>query len=507
MLRTAIYARVSTEEQASAGHSIPAQLAALREHARQHGLEVVGEYVDEGRSARTDGRPEFQRMIAAARTRPRPFDLILIHKGDRFARNREDAVIYKSLLRRECGVEVRSLLEPIDDTPTGKLLEGILEVLAEFYSLNLAQEVLKGQRQQALRGKSVGAAPIGYRKRSDGRYEPDPAAAPMVRWIFAGYAGGTEGMRSIALTLARKGESMFGPVARQYSWTAAAVRRILTNPVYTGDYIWNRRDKARGYRLRDRTEWVIAANAHEPLVGPDTFAQVQRLMRSRRGVTRARPGRDYLLRGLVRCLDCGASMVQYRYQWDAGGQRRVQPSLLCSRYSRHGKCYHNRVPLDTVEEAVRAYLRSLLRGRVDPTRIEIRVQRQDRTRGEAEQVRRQLALLEQRVERLLAAYEGGAITLDDLRLRRAQLDAEQTALQTRAAELLAAAAAPDAPDRRTAEIRERLQVMLEKATDDALEPAIRRRALEQVIDHISVSRRQGALRLAVRLRGPGAGAG
>jgi len=121
-MRIALYARVSTSEQAE-GLSLDAQLRALRLHAAEHGHDVVDEFVDRGFSATNDKRPAFQRMIAAARSGL--LDAILVHKLDRFSRNLEQAVTYRELLKRE-GVAVISITEPIDDSPASFVTEGIL---------------------------------------------------------------------------------------------------------------------------------------------------------------------------------------------------------------------------------------------------------------------------------------------------------------------------------------------------------------------------------------------
>lgn len=365
----AIYVHVSTDEQVE-GFSIGAQLKALHEYPAKHGLTVVAEFVDEGESARTADRPQFQAMISAAKRKPKPFDVILVHKLDRFARNREDSSIYKSLLRRECDIEVRSVTEQIDDSPIGPALEGMLEVFAEFYSLNLAQEVLKGQRERALQAKAMARPAIGYRMGQDGKYEVDPETAPIVRWLFEEYARGDEGYRNLALRMQQEGESRFGTVVNGYSWTQAYIRRILTNEVYYGAYIWGRHDSNKKWRQRDRSKWVIVEGAHEALVSKEVFDHVQRLMQSRHGVRRAQPGEDYLLRGMVKCMDCGASMINFRYQWDdkRTGERIIRPCFLCSAYSRHSNCYCNRVPMADVEASVFGHLTNLLEGRITPLR-------------------------------------------------------------------------------------------------------------------------------------------
>src|SRR5438552_18735154 len=125
-MNTALYARVSSEKQAEKDLSLPAQLKTLREYALKRNWSIVEEFIDEAESARTADRPAFQRMIAAAKQKDSPFNAILVWKLNRFARNREDSIIYKSLLRKR-GVQIISTNENIDENPTGKLLEGIIE--------------------------------------------------------------------------------------------------------------------------------------------------------------------------------------------------------------------------------------------------------------------------------------------------------------------------------------------------------------------------------------------
>ena len=159
----ALYARVSSDRQ-DVDLSIAAQLRALRDYANKKGYIVVREYVDEAESGRIADRPEFRKMIDAASKTSAPFQEILVWKCSRFTRKREHAVAFKSMLRRR-GVRVVSITEQADDTPTGKLLEAIIESVDEFYSENLAQEVVRGMREAASRGFWMTTyAPYGYKR-------------------------------------------------------------------------------------------------------------------------------------------------------------------------------------------------------------------------------------------------------------------------------------------------------------------------------------------------------
>ena len=159
----ALYARVSSDRQ-DVDLSVSAQMRALRDYANKKGYRVVREYVDEAESGRVADRPEFRRMIDEARKTTAPFREILVWKFSRFTRKREHAVAFKSMLRRQ-GVRVVSITEQAEDTATGRLLEGIIESVDEFYSENLAQEVLRGMREAASRGFWVAPMPpYGYSK-------------------------------------------------------------------------------------------------------------------------------------------------------------------------------------------------------------------------------------------------------------------------------------------------------------------------------------------------------
>ena len=162
--RAAIYARVSSERQAEKDLSIPAQIKALKKFALERNWDIVVEYVDQAESARTANRPAFREMIATAKKNEKSFDTILVWKLSRFARNREDSILYKSLLRKR-GISVISINEQVDESPAGHLLEGIIEVIDEFYSINLSQDTVRGMKENISRGfYNGGFTPLGYKR-------------------------------------------------------------------------------------------------------------------------------------------------------------------------------------------------------------------------------------------------------------------------------------------------------------------------------------------------------
>lgn len=198
-MKAAIYARVSSDSQ-DVDLSLSSQLKALHEYAVRNDYEVVREFVDEAESGRTASRPAFKEMIALANLKETPFGAILVWKLNRFSRSRADSVTHKTLLRKK-GIQVVSINEPIDNSPVGQLIEGVIESIDEFYSANLGQDIKRGMRENASRGFFNGSrVPDGYRKVkvSDGRklrnkLEPeaeDSAAVRCVRAIFEAAAQG-----------------------------------------------------------------------------------------------------------------------------------------------------------------------------------------------------------------------------------------------------------------------------------------------------------------------------
>ena len=302
LTQAALYARVSSDRQ-DVDLSVAAQLRALRDYARNNGYSIAREYVDEAESGRIADRPQFRQMIDEGGKATAPFQVILVWKFSRFTRKREHAVAFKSMLRRR-GIRVVSITEHADDSPTGKLMEAIIESVDEFYSENLAQEVVRGMREAASRGYFLASkAPFGYKriKVSDGvkdrpTLEVDPVAAPIVKEIFESSRRGN-GLAEICKELNGRGITNRGK-----RWQKNVVHYLLTNEAYTGTAVW-------GVKSKDEKaqEPVRVEDAWPALVSRETFDLVQQGLHER-APKAARPGRvgsQYLLSGLLRCGVCG----------------------------------------------------------------------------------------------------------------------------------------------------------------------------------------------------------
>ncbi len=305
LIPAALYARVSSDRQ-DVDLSVAAQLRALRDYAQRNGYLVAREYVDEAESGRIADRPQFSRMLDEASKPEAPFKEILVWKFSRFTRKREHAVAFKSMLRRR-GVRVVSITEQADDTPTGKLLEAIIESVDEFYSENLAQEVLRGMREAATRGFWMTTyAPYGYRRVyvQDGikkrpKLELNPPADAVVRRIFDMVLQGRS-ILDVTKTLNAEGI----PTTNGKKWLKTTIHTMLDHEAYTGTLVW-------GAKAKDGAPPVRVEDAHPAIVSKRDFQKARKLLASRapKKMNPRRASSPYLLSGLVKCETCGKAMT------------------------------------------------------------------------------------------------------------------------------------------------------------------------------------------------------
>lgn len=335
MKSAAAYIRVSTDDQTE--YSPDAQLRALKNWALNNGYHIDQEhvYIDEGISGRkAERRPAFMAMIGAAKLSPAPFEVILVHKFDRFARSREDSVVYKSLLKKECGVRVVSITESIEDDKFSIILEAMLEAMAEYYSINLSEEVKKGMTEKARRGERQTAAPFGYRS-VNGQLVPDPVEAAAVKYLFMRWAAGEyHGETYFALTrwLNEHGYR----TRRGKTFQNRNVRYILSNPTYAGLNAWtaNRTHKSNTEYLMSE-ETILEKGSHEPLIDMELWERAQKRiaeLRERFGSgdhKKNMPLHADWISGIVRCSDCDNPMIRNRQ-----GERVY---WVCNGYT-HGRC-------------------------------------------------------------------------------------------------------------------------------------------------------------------------
>lgn len=342
----AAYIRVSTERQDE--YSPDSQLKKIREYASREGYQIPDEYVfyDDGISGRSvKKRNEFNRMISLAKEKSHPFEIIYVWKFSRFARNQEEAIVYKNLLRK-FSVSVVSVSEPIPEGHFGTLIERIIEWMDEFYSINLSVEVIRGMTERVQRGEPVCAAPFGYINKEK-TYVPNENA-DIVREVFTRYAQG-EGMRAIAIDLGKRGVRTKQGNLPQNRW----VEYMLRNPAYIGKLRWSL-DGTRAVQKRDFfNESILTIDAHHtPLISLELWEQVQNKIDSEKKMypKHARKGQpvSIMLKGLVRCSSCGATLTVS----SAKSGKAQAPTMQCHNYSR-GQCHTSHsVVMPKLEKAI-----------------------------------------------------------------------------------------------------------------------------------------------------------
>lgn len=280
----AIYARYSSSNQRE--ESIDAQLRICRKYAEENGYSIVKEYTDSAISGRTDQRPAFQQMIQDSAKGG--FDTLLIYSHDRFSRNKYDTATYKTRLKKN-GVRIVAVTLPLDDSPESGLMESIMEGFAQYYSENLARSTKRGLEENALRCKSNGPLPYGY-KSENGEIVLDPLPAKVVNLIYQLYSEGY-GKKMICNTLNRNGYR----TNRGGEFKVNALHTILSNERYKGIYIYDNK----------RIEGGMPA-----IVSEELFDKVQnQVKRNRRARKAMKDENEYLLNGKAFCGECGSPLV------------------------------------------------------------------------------------------------------------------------------------------------------------------------------------------------------
>jgi DNA invertase Pin-like site-specific DNA recombinase len=297
-----VYARVSTDKQAEKDLSIPAQLEAMRSYARQHGWTIAREFIEPGASAKTTGRPALQGLLSLVRDSKSKIDVLLVHKVDRLARNVYDHATIKVLLKQH-DIRLASVVENLDDSVPGQLVENIMASIAQFYSANLSEETRKGMRQKVLKGGWPHRPPRGYvtvkdRGGHDSHIQVHPREGPLVLRAFELYSTGWYSMTALTNRLAKDGliSSSGGPIPKSHMY------RMLTNRFYSGRVRWKDLD---------------VQGLHPVLVPQALFDRVRSVIqkRYRHPGAKARVA-GFPLRGFAICARCRGRMTgEWRKRW------------------------------------------------------------------------------------------------------------------------------------------------------------------------------------------------
>ena len=351
-MNAAIYARYSSDKQRT--ESATAQIQAGQRYCAQQSYTVVKEYVDEATTGTNDDRPEFQRMLTDAAAGL--FQVLVVHKVDRFARNREDAAFNKQKLRK-AKVRLEYVEQHLDGSAESVILESVLEGMAEYYSKNLAKETMKGLMMNAQNAQfNGGTPPLGYNVDENKKYVINEHEAEAVRLIFRLYADGM-GLARISDELTMRGYK----TKRGVKFAKNSLHDILRNHKYIGVYTFGAVSKTEeGTRNthQQTTPKMTIKDAIPPIIDKDTWQAVQNKReenKKRRGANAAR--RTYLLSGLVFCGECGAA-----YIGNTSSPRGVEySSYVCGKRDRKsGTCANQSVPKDELENKVVLFVKDYI---------------------------------------------------------------------------------------------------------------------------------------------------
>lgn len=283
--KAVIYARYSSYRQDE--RSIEGQIEDCMRYAENNNLKVVGEYIDRAKSGtEAEHRPEFQKMIADSEKKA--FDVVLVYKLDRFARNRYDSAMYKSKLKKH-GVRVISATEAISDEAEGVILESLLEGLAEYYSKNLAQNVTRGMRVAREHGTFTGGTvPYGYRV-EEKKLVPDEIEARVVKRVFELYADNMP----MADIIDKLNEEGYKP-RKGTKFVTNSFYRVLRSRKYLGEY---------------ELDGIDYPDIYPKIIEEELFNKVQERLKMNRTYKQRSETVTYQLQGKVFCGMCGAQMV------------------------------------------------------------------------------------------------------------------------------------------------------------------------------------------------------
>lgn len=399
----ALYIRVSTDDQAEL--SPDAQKRLLLDYAKKNGIIISNDFIfSESVSGRhVQKRPEFQRMIGIAKQPSHPLDVILVWKYSRFARNQEESIVYKSMLKKD-HVEVISVSEPLIDGPFGSLIERIIEWMDEYYSIRLSGEVLRGMKEKALRNGYQSSPCLGYEAVGHGKpFQINEAEYAMVSYIMDLY----DNQNMDETAIARKCNDLGYKTKRGNSFERRTIDRILQNPFYCGIVSWN---------------GVEFEGAHEVRISKERFDRRQRLIASRKRPMKARniSTCKHWLSGLLKCSVCGATL-----SYTGNGKC---PYFQCWKYAKGFHKTSVALSVKKAEEAVIEYFDLVLAG-ADFTYVRKEQPAADKTAA-IEQLQKKLSKLSARESRIRDAYESGIDSLEEYKANKERLISNRLQLET-----------------------------------------------------------------------------
>ena len=475
------YVRVSTDKQEELSPDSQAKL--LKDFAHKNGIIISKIFYELGVSGRkAEKRPEFQKMIAMAKSSDHPVDAILVWKFSRFARNQEESIVYKSLLKKKHNVDVISVSEPLVDGPFGSLIERIIEWMDEYCSVRLSGEVTRGMTEKAKRGGYQARPPLGYRIAERGKppviVEEE---AEIIRIIFQKYALEGMGMFDIARYLNLCGFK----TSRGKEFERRSVEYILENPTYCGMIRWNRTVNETN-EIRPKDEWIIAEGQQPSIISKELFDKAAARHNMEYKPKGSRPSSTYRhwLSCLVKCPVCGRTMIAKKIV----NGKRTYCYFVCYGYSK-GKCLaKNSISSLKLAPAILQSLKDVLNNQQLSFRY---IQPEPETAPDLSDILLdQLKRIDEKLNRIKEAYRNGVDTLEEYKENKALVRNEKQLLEKQLAEL---PAQDSESDQAESALLDRVKNIYEIVNSESVDDVTKNEILKSIIEKIVYNKEKDTL--------------
>lgn len=397
------FVRVSTDKQEEL--SPDSQEKLIREYAQSNNIIILKIFFEIGVSGRhANKRQTFQEMIAAAKSPDHPVDVILVWKFSRFARNQEESIVYKSLLKKQHNVDVISVSEPLVEGPFGSLIERIIEWMDEYYSIRLSDEVLRGMKEKATQEGYQLVPPLGYRAVGGGKpFEINEEEFKITQYIFDRY----DLHHDTPFHIARSLNDMGYHTRRGNRFEHRTIKRILENPFYYGLVVWN------GISFMGTHEVRLSKERYDRRIA---YMQSQYQPHKRRDIASC----NHWLSGLLKCGVCGCTLT-------FNGHNRKSPGFQCYRYSKGFHPESHYISEKKVIAAVYEYFEKLLDGM--DFEYKYHPQADNDTLSLQKSVEDEIEKLASREHRIRLAFENGVDTLEEYAENKKRLKIERERLE------------------------------------------------------------------------------
>lgn len=413
-LNGAISVRVSTNMQIK--YSPDSQIKLCLDYAKQHNIYVSEEFIyrDDGISGtKADKRTAFQRMIADAQKKPRPFDVILVYDFSRFARNKEESVMYKALLRKTCGIDVISITQPLTKAKESVLLESLYEGMDEYYVLNLSENVKRGKQEKATRGEYQGGAVFGYKydKNTELLY-PDKNTKDIVKYIFETWIKPETTLNGLTTELNNMGVKTI----RGGNWCTGSLWYLLNNPLYIGVTRFTAGGMKKDFNSSDIQKYE---GKHEAIIEKDLFEKAQEKNMQHNAIwfkwKRPAVKHEYWLRGLLKCSNCGKNLIMIERK--SGNKKK--PFFQCNGYNKNSCNESHSILREKLENALLEQIKQIY-----TKKLEINIVESNNNDDAISILNHTIEKLNLRLERIKIAYMDGIDTLEEYKEKKKAIQTE-----------------------------------------------------------------------------------